>query len=47
MEKKSGEAASLGIVDGVTANPSWVAKEGRSREEAAREIVDIVDGPIS
>ena len=41
------EAASLGVVDGVTTNPSLVAKEGRSLEEIAREIVDIVDGPIS
>lgn len=41
------EAASLGILDGVTTNPSLVAKEGRSLEEVAREIADIVDGPIS
>jgi transaldolase len=39
--------AELGIVDGVTTNPSLVAKEGRGLEEVAREICSIVDGPIS
>jgi len=39
--------AELGIVDGVTTNPSLVAKEGRSLEEVARDICEIVDGPIS
>jgi transaldolase len=39
--------AELGIVDGVTTNPSLVAKEGRNLEEVAREICSIVDGPIS
>ena len=39
--------AELGIVDGVTTNPSLVAKEGRTLEEVAREICSIVDGPIS
>lgn len=41
------EGASLGIVDGVTTNPSLVAKEGRSLEELAREICDLVNGPVS
>ncbi len=41
------ELASLGIVDGVTTNPSLVAKEGRPFREIAEEIVRIVDGPIS
>ena len=41
------EAASLGIVDGVTTNPSLVAKEGRSFHDVVREIASIVDGPIS
>ncbi len=41
------EGASLGLVDGVTTNPSLVAKEGRTLDEVAREITDIVDGPIS
>ena len=38
---------SLGIVDGITTNPSLVAKEGRPLEEVAREICELVDGPVS
>ena len=41
------DAARLGICDGVTTNPSLVAKEGRKFEDVIREICDIVDGPIS
>jgi len=41
------EAARMGMVDGVTTNPSLIAKEGRDFEEIIREICDIVDGPIS
>ena len=41
------DAASLGIVDGVTTNPSLVAKEGRSFHDVVREIATIVNGPIS
>ena len=41
------EAASLGILDGVTTNPSLVAKEGRDFHDVLREIVSIVNGPIS
>lgn len=41
------EAASLGILDGVTTNPSLVAKEGKNFQELLEEIVKIVDGPIS
>ena len=41
------EAASLGVLDGVTTNPSLVAREGRDFMEVLREIVTIVDGPIS
>jgi len=41
------EAASLGVLDGVTTNPSLVAKEGRNFIEVLKEIVTIVDGPIS
>jgi transaldolase len=41
------EAASLGVLDGVTTNPSLVAKEGREFQAVLREIVSIVDGPIS
>lgn len=41
------EAWSLGIIDGVTTNPSHVAKAGRKPSDIYREICDIVDGPIS
>ena len=41
------ELASWGIVDGVTTNPTLVAKSGRSFKEIVSEIFDIVDGPIS
>jgi len=41
------EAASLGVLDGVTTNPSLIAREGRDFMEVLREIVTIVDGPIS
>ena len=41
------EAHELGLVDGVTTNPSLVAKAGRNFREVISEIVDIVDGPIS
>jgi len=41
------EAARLGIVDGVTTNPSLVAKEGKKFEDVIAEICTIVDGPIS
>jgi transaldolase len=41
------EAHSMGMVDGVTTNPSLIAKEGRSFEEIIKEICEIVDGPIS
>jgi transaldolase len=41
------EAARLGILDGVTTNPSLVAREGRSFKELLQEICKIVDGPVS
>lgn len=41
------EAADLGILDGVTTNPSLVSKEGKNFQELLEEIVEIVDGPIS
>jgi transaldolase len=41
------EAASLGILDGVTTNPSLVAKEGRDFKELVKEICSIVNGPVS
>ena len=41
------EAWSWGIVDGVTTNPTHVMKSGRKPDEVYREILDIVDGPVS
>jgi transaldolase len=41
------EAHSWGIIDGVTTNPSLMAKSGRSLESVINEICTIVDGPIS
>ncbi|GCD08394.1 fructose-6-phosphate aldolase [Clostridium tagluense] len=41
------KAAELGIIDGVTTNPSLIAKEGRNIKEVIEEICAIVDGPIS
>jgi transaldolase len=41
------EIASWGVLDGVTTNPSLVAKEGRDFKEVILEICSIVDGPIS
>lgn len=41
------KAHAMGLVDGVTTNPSLVAKTGRPFEEIIREIVTIVNGPIS
>jgi transaldolase len=45
--KEIKDAASLGVLDGITTNPSLVAKEGRDFREALLEICNIVDGPIS
>lgn len=45
--KEIHEAASLGLLDGVTTNPSLVVKEGRSFKEMLQEVCKIVDGPIS
>lgn len=41
------EANSLGVICGVTTNPSLIAKEGRDFKEVVREITTIVDGPVS
>ncbi|GAB5542618.1 MAG: fructose-6-phosphate aldolase [Sandaracinaceae bacterium] len=41
------DAVAMGVIDGVTTNPSLVAKEGRSYEAVVKEICEIVDGPIS
>lgn len=41
------EAAALGILDGVTTNPSLVSKEGKDFKRLLDEILAIVDGPVS
>jgi transaldolase len=41
------EAAAMGVLDGVTTNPSLVAREGREFMDVLKEIVEVVDGPIS
>ena len=41
------EAHSLGIIDGVTTNPTLISREKRPFEEIIKEICSIVDGPIS
>lgn len=41
------EAAALGILDGVTTNPSLVSKEGKDFRKLLDEILAIVDGPVS
>jgi transaldolase len=45
--KEIREANALGVLDGVTTNPSLVAKSGRNFIEVLKEILEIVDGPIS
>jgi transaldolase len=41
------KANELGLLDGVTTNPTLVAREGRDFEELVKEICEIVDGPVS
>lgn len=41
------EAWNMGVIAGVTTNPSLVAKEGKDFHELLQELVQIVDGPIS
>lgn len=45
--KEIREAAAMGVLDGVTTNPSLVAREGRSFREMLSEICDICPGPVS
>lgn len=45
--KEIAAASELGLVDGVTTNPSLVAKSGRDFHEVLKEIIALVDGPIS
>lgn len=41
------QAAELGLIAGVTTNPSLIAREGRKFEDVIKEITGLVDGPIS
>ncbi|MCX5840253.1 MAG: fructose-6-phosphate aldolase [Deltaproteobacteria bacterium] len=41
------EGIMLGMVDGVTTNPSLVAKEKKGFDKVIRDILDVVDGPVS
>ena len=41
------KANDMGIICGVTTNPSLIAKEGRDFKQVIEEIASIVDGPIS
>jgi transaldolase len=41
------DAAAMGVIDGVTTNPTLIAKAGRPLETIIREICEVVDGPIS
>lgn len=45
--KEIRDVAQMGVVDGVTTNPTLVAKVGRDLKEVATEICEIIDGPIS
>lgn len=45
--KEIAAANELGLVDGVTTNPSLIAKSGRDFHEVLKEIIAMVDGPIS
>ncbi|GJL65295.1 MAG: putative transaldolase [Nitrospirales bacterium] len=45
--KEIREAASLGVIDGITTNPSLVSKEGRDFKDLLLEVCSVVDGPIS
>ncbi len=45
--KEIAEAARMGILDGVTTNPSLVSKEGREFKDLILEICQLVDGPVS
>lgn len=45
--KEIQEATSLGLIDGVTTNPTLMAKEGRNPEQVLKEICALVSGPVS
>ncbi len=41
------EGLGMGMVDGVTTNPSLIAKENKKFDDVVKEILDVVDGPVS
>ena len=41
------ETAALGILDGITTNPSLIAKEGKPFKETILEICKVVNGPVN
>ncbi len=41
------ELLALGLLDGVTTNPSLIAKSGRDFIEVVKEICDLIEGPVS
>ena len=41
------KAAAMGLVDGVTTNPSLIKKAGRDHEQTIKEISSLIDGPVS
>jgi transaldolase len=41
------EAQALGVLDGVTTNPSLIAKTGKTFEQVVREILKVIDGPVN
>ena len=45
--KEIKEAAKLGLIDGVTTNPTLMAKEGRNPKQVLKEICDLISGPVS
>lgn len=45
--KEIKEAANLGLIDGVTTNPTLMAKEGRNSQDVLRDICEVVSGPVS
>ncbi|MDD4938597.1 MAG: fructose-6-phosphate aldolase [Candidatus Omnitrophica bacterium] len=45
--KEIKEAAALGVIDGVTTNPTLIAKENRKAGEILKEICSVVEGPVS
>jgi len=45
--KEIAEASSLGIIDGVTTNPTLISKEGRPAKEILKEICSLTAGPVS